>query len=142
MVPPHCTSCRITCVLLLFTSCGVPDAGVEDTGPLATATAWATAAGTMVRDTLAAVATANIPAAQHKLRSCRNLLIRTSPPFRDAAPECASPTSPGAAEVRDSLLLDAMCLPADDIFRVFWPLLPGRRPPGGGPADVRRGSPG
>src|SRR5262252_1939251 len=104
MVPPHCTSCRIICVLLLFTSCGVPDAGVEDTGPLATAAAWAADAGTMDRGTLAAVATANIPAT-HELRSCRNLLIRTSPPFRDAAPECASPRAPGAAEVRDSPLL-------------------------------------
>src|SRR5215472_7908686 len=103
MVPPHWTSCRILCVLLLFTSCGVPDAGVEDTGPLATAAAWATDAGTMVRDTLAAVATANIPAAPHDLRSCRNPLIRTSPPFRDAAPECASPTSPAPLRLGTAL---------------------------------------
>src|SRR5215469_1175839 len=94
MVPPHCTIFRTLCVLLLFASCGVPDAGVDDTGPLGAATAGAADAGTMSRDTLAAVATANIPAAPHNLRSCRNPLIRTRPPFRDAAPECASPTSP------------------------------------------------
>src|SRR5215467_8961720 len=101
MFPPHCTSCRTFSVVLVFASCGVPDAGVADTGPRGAATA--ADAGTITRDTLAAAATANIPAAPYDLRSCRNPLIRTSPPFRDAAPECASPTSPAPLRLGTAL---------------------------------------
>src|SRR5580704_15697841 len=41
IVPPHCASWRTCSVAPVFASCGVPAAGVDDTGPVA---AWAGAA--------------------------------------------------------------------------------------------------
>jgi hypothetical protein len=35
MVPPHWASCRTCSVVPVVASCGVPAAGVEDTGPVA-----------------------------------------------------------------------------------------------------------
>jgi hypothetical protein len=35
MVPPHCAICRTCWVVPVFASCGVPAAGVDDTGPVA-----------------------------------------------------------------------------------------------------------
>jgi hypothetical protein len=35
MVTPHWASCRTCSVVPVAFSCGVPDAGVEDTGPVA-----------------------------------------------------------------------------------------------------------
>jgi hypothetical protein len=60
IVPPHWASCRTCSVVPVEASCGVPDAGVDDTGPVAAD------AGTTAQNTLAAsAATPAVTRAHH-----------------------------------------------------------------------------